>query len=191
MATAPKPHESRQRVDTYADLLRIPEDGKRREILEGVLEVVPSPYRRHQLGLLNLCEKVRAHVRRRKLGEVIIAPFDVVFGPTNVLVPDLIFVSKRNMKVLTEKNISGGVPDLVVEFVSEGSGTRDRVRKRRLYERFGVPHYWIFDPKERCVEELVLEGGRYVQRSVLGEKETFSPLLFPGLKIDLKKIWRD
>ncbi len=179
----------RQKVWTYDDLLKIPWDGKRREILDGVLEVVPAPFIRHQRTLGNLYRPVDAHVRKHKLGEVFFAPVDYVLDPTNVLDPDLIFVSNRRRKLVTEKNISGGVPDLVVEVVSELKPTRDTVRKRAIYERFGVPNVWFLYPGDRILEELVLKRGRYVTRSVVTGNGIFRPAVFPKLAIDLKKIW--
>ena len=70
------------------------------------------------------------------------------------------------------------------------SKKRDRVTKRELSERFGVPHYWMLDPKEEELEENVLDGEEYVRRSRLRGRAKFEPALFPGLVIPLAKIWK-
>ncbi len=45
-----------------------------------------------------------------------------------------------------------GVPDLVVEILSPSTAGRDRTIKLELYERQGVPEYWIVDPDEGVVD---------------------------------------
>ena len=59
-----------------------------------------------------------------------------------------------------------GAPDLVVEVLSTYSLGRDQVTKRHLYERSGVPEYWIVDPHEQTVHALRLSSGRYRARRV-------------------------
>jgi hypothetical protein len=48
-----------------------------------------------------------------------------------------------------------GAPDLVVEIVSPNTANRDRTIRRKLYERQGVPQYWIVDPETVSVEDPV------------------------------------
>jgi Uma2 family endonuclease len=103
------------------------------------------------------------------LGEIYTAPFDVILDPENpdpeILVkPDLLFVSKDRLKIITEDNVQGS-PDLVVEILSPSTAGDDYGRKfqiRRIelveiYEEARVSHYWIIDPAARTlgrVDEL-------------------------------------
>ncbi len=174
---------------TYEDLCRdFPvEDEVDREILDGDLETMPRPPIVHQRASGKLGRILDDYAGKNSLGDVLLK-VDVVLAPEDVLIPDLVFVSKRRRGIVKELHVSGA-PDLVVEVISPGSHARDLVRKRRIYERFGVPNYWIVDPEERRLEELVLESGRYVPRSVFGAEEAFRPAVFPRLRIDLRKIW--
>jgi hypothetical protein len=61
---------------------------------------------------------------------------------------------------------------------------RDRVLKRRTYERCGVPHYWVVDPRRRRLEAWRLEAGRHVVEAVLRGEARFRPSLFPGSRCD-------
>ena len=65
-------------VLTYEDYCALPDDGKRYEIIEGELYVTPSPSRAHQQFAANLLVALKPFVADRGLGEVFIAPFDVI-----------------------------------------------------------------------------------------------------------------
>ena len=102
---------------TYDDYAALPDDGKRYEVIDGELLLVPAPNRRHQYVAMNLTLLLGPFVRLKKLGEIYFAPFDVVLSNTNIVQPDLIFISTERAGVLNEKN-ARGVPDLVVEILS-------------------------------------------------------------------------
>ena len=89
-----------------------------------------------------------------------IAPFDVVLSDTDVVQPDILFVSNERMGIVTEDNIQGA-PDLVIEILSPSTAERDRTFKRSLYARHGVREYWLVDPDARSVEVLVLGEGHF------------------------------
>ena len=173
---------------TYEDYLRLPDDGKRYEILEGVLHVVPSPTTRHQRISRELEFMIYEYVNRHGLGEVFDAPLDIVFSRTSIIQPDLIYVSRERQAVITEKHIAGA-PDLVVEILSPSSSASDRVTKAQVYARYGVPYYWVVDPDKRAVEEFRLERGIYMLIRSWEDEEVFAPEIFPGLNVDLRKIW--
>jgi Uma2 family endonuclease len=60
-------------------------------------------------------------------------------------------------------NIVHGAPDIVVEVLSPETSQYDQVEKKRLYERNGVPEYWILDPKLQTLTLFRLIDGRYVE----------------------------
>ena len=174
---------------TYEDYLRLPEDGKQYEILEGALHVVPSPTVRHQRISRELEFIVIGHVTRYDLGEVFDAPLDIVFSQTSIVQPDLIYVSRERQSIITEKHISGA-PDLVVEIVSPSTSAADKVTKAQIYARYGVPYYWIVDPEKKEVEEFRLERGIYMLVRSREGGEVFEPEIFPGLQVDLRLLWK-
>jgi Uma2 family endonuclease len=80
-------------------------------------------------------------------------------------------------------------PTLVVEIISPSTEQRDRTRKQELYERQGVPHYWLADPVLHTLEAYELRGGRYELIATLAGDAEFRPSLFPGLVIRLAEVW--
>jgi Uma2 family endonuclease len=170
---------------TYDDLLAFPDDGLRRELIDGELIVSPSPKTRHQRILLRLAATLRTHLQEHGGGEVFIAPLDVLFGRRDVVEPDLFFVLDDQQDIITEDNIKG-VPALLIEIVS--NPRLDRVRKRDLYERVGVPEYWIVDPDADRVEVFRLGDASYGKPEILeaGDDLTFAPL--SGLRISVADL---
>ena len=127
-------------VLTYEDYCALPNDGRRYEILEGELFVTPSPSRAHQRLSANLFMILNSHGRDRDLSEVFYAPFDVILEKTSVVVPDLLFVSRDRLGIVTDRGVEGA-PDLIVEILSPGTAHRARLDKAQLYARHGVRRY--------------------------------------------------
>ena len=125
---------------TYDDFCLLPDDGKRREIIEGALYVTPSPLTPHQRVAMRLSIRLGSFVESHQLGELFAAPFDVVFSEYDVVEPDLLFISTARANLLTHKNVQGA-PDLVVEILSESTARVDRSIKLKLYGKFGVDEY--------------------------------------------------
>ncbi len=173
---------------SYEDLQHIPPDRNRYEIVEGELFVTPAPIPLHQRIVLNLSAELRHHVRKHRLGEVFVAPLDVMFTASTVLEPDVVFVSRRRSHIIGEKNLSGP-PDLVVEVLSESSTHLDREIKPKQYALYGVPEFWRFDPDEKSVEIFRLKEGEYELAAKLGFGETITSPLFPGLSLPLSSLW--
>jgi len=174
---------------TYDEYAQMPDDGRRYEVLEGMLHMMtPSPTTRHQRVSGNLYFILRDHVAKHDLGEIFDAPLDVVLSSTNVLQPDLIYVSRARAEIVTEKNIAG-VPDLVVEIISPETASMDRVTKAQIYARAGVPCYWVVDPDRRTIEEFRLERGIYMPVRQWEGEARFAPELFPGLEIELSRVF--
>jgi Uma2 family endonuclease len=148
----------------------------------------PSPRRAHQKAVGNLFAILHAHVRAHDLGEVYVAPFDVILDPRTVVVPDLVFAVRDRLDIVAERGVEGA-PDLLVEVLSPGTARRDRVRKLNAYARHGVRHYWLVDPEAKTVEALELVEGAYRLAAAVGGDDEFRPGVFPGLAIALPDLW--
>ena len=172
---------------TYADYLLTPDD-VRYELIEGELIMAPAPTPMHQLISAYFMAFLVPFVRNHGLGWIFPAPIDVHLSDTNLLQPDIIFVSNERANIIGETNIQGA-PDLVIEIASTRTRTLDRTVKRELYERFGVLEYWMADPVEETVEVLRLENGRFVSVGVYGRSDALTTPLLPGLAIDLNEVF--
>ena len=174
---------------TYEDYCALPGDGLRYEVIEGFLFSEPSPRRAHQQAAANLLLILGPHVREHGLGQIFIAPFDVILSRRTVVVPDLVFVARERAGIVTERGVEGA-PDLIVEILSPGTARRDRVAKLRAYARRDVQHYWLVDAEAQTLEAFELSEGAYRLLAAVGGDEVFRPVLFPGLAIPLPDLWR-
>ena len=151
------------------------------ELIDGEALVVPSPNTRHQDVAGELHILIGNHLKEHGGGRVFIAPYDVLLSETDVVQPDIVFVSDADAKVITEANVRG-TPTWVIEVLSDP--TRDRDLKRRLYERAGVPEYWIVDPDGPTIEIHRLRDGRYREPAVLRPGTPAAAAALPGFAVD-------
>jgi Uma2 family endonuclease len=175
-------------VLTYADYVALPNDGKRYEIHDGELSVTPAPGRKHQRVVLRLAAMLDAHVTSHGLGEVDIAPFDVVLSDPSIVQPNIIFVAADRSTAFSNRGFEGA-PTLMVEVLSRSTARTDRGTKLRLYARHRVPYYWIVDPDGRTIEVYRLAGTGYGRpRRFSGDGLVGLPP-FPGLTLDPVPLW--
>jgi Uma2 family endonuclease len=173
---------------TYEDYLRMPDDGLRREILGGDLYVTPAPTPKHQRAVGNLFRLLAQFVEAQHLGKVFVSPIDVVLSDLDVVQPDIVFVAKDRMNIITEKAIQG-FPDLLVEVSSPSTADVDTGRKMETYARFGVPEYWVADPKSQAVYIYALQEGAYKLHDRSDRVGTVRSRRLPGLEVRIDDLW--
>jgi Uma2 family endonuclease len=174
---------------TYTDYVALDGD-QRYEVIEGELLMAPAPDVQHQDVLGDFWIALRQYVKEKNLGRVYFAPIDVILGEENVVQPDILFIAGERLGIVHRRGIMGR-PDLAVEILSSSSFYRDRYEKRILYERFGIPEYWIVDPANRTIEVFVLEEGEYRLFSCVSEKGTVTSNVIEGFAVELSEIMRE
>ncbi len=141
---------------TVAELDRMPDDGRRYELLSGALVVSPRPTTVHEFVAMRLL-RVLADACPEDL--CVVPEPAVMLGPQTEFDPDLVVVRMDQIggAKFTEP------PLLVVEIRSPSTALIDLNRKKAAYERFGVPSYWILkpDPPQPELTVFELEEGGY------------------------------
>ena len=161
---------------TTDDLEDLPEDGHRRELLDGVLLVSPSPTDIHQIIAMRLgvaledsCPtelqvtqgvEVRISARRSFIPDVLVATDDA---------------ARRRTRVYQPHEVA-----LAVEIVSPTSLSMDRVTKPALYAGAGIPFYW----------RIETDGGIRVHAYKIDpEIEIYRPVGIFETEIDVTEPW--
>jgi Uma2 family endonuclease len=135
---------------TVAELDRMPDDGRRYELLNGALVVSPRPTTIHQFVAMRL---LRALADACPEDLCVVPEPAVMLGQQTEFDPDLVVVRMDQIggAKFTEP------PLLVVEIRSPSTTLIDLNRKKAAYERFGVPSYWILNPDPPQPELTVFE----------------------------------
>jgi Uma2 family endonuclease len=156
------------RLFTVDDLERMPDDGRRYELVDGVLMVSPAPTVPHQVVQLQLGIVLQASCP---------ADLGVVPGPgvrmsdDTELIPDLVVVDKDQ---LTARRVTRA-PLLAVEIQSSSTALFDLNTKKAVYERFSIGSYWIVVPEADQPELIALElrDGRYEEVTHVIGRQSF------------------
>ena len=173
---------------TYEDYRTAPPD-TRHELLDGDLLMVPAPNLKHQRVQRRLGQRLSQFIDERELGEFFFAPCDVVLSDTDVVQPDLLFVSRERQHLLSGGENVRGAPDLVVEILSPATADRDRGYKRALYGNHGVAEYWLIDPTAETIAIHRQRAGTLALMHTLGRDETLRSPLFGGLELRLDDVF--
>jgi Uma2 family endonuclease len=135
------------------DLLRMPDDGWRYELIAGELHRMPPDAMGHGRWGENLAYPLSGHVRRHRLGRVYTnVGFTLVADPATVLGPDISFVrTDREPPIDEQSGFVAMAPDLAVEIPAPSNGAGEIVRTVRISLAAGVRLVWIVDPLSRTV----------------------------------------
>ena len=183
-----------QKKLTAAELLLLPDDGQRHELIDGVHYVTPSPRIPHQVLVGRLFVAIANFLTvHPHLGRVFLSPVDVVMSEHDLVVPDLLYIARDQQSILTEANVQG-VPALVVEVLSPSTRRRDEGIKRRLFDQKGVREYWVADPKAMRVSiwRRANDGSFPIVMTLdaTGGDQLSSPLL-PAFSLSIRELFAD
>jgi Uma2 family endonuclease len=175
---------------TIDDLIALPDDGNTYELIEGELIVSGMPTLTHQRVIANLLYLIQSYLAENPLGAVFPTP-GVIFDRHNSVIPDIVFLTNEQLERVGAESHIRLAPALAVEVVSPGreNARRDRVRKLRVYGKFGVGEYWVADPEARTVEIYrPAEAALTLAATLGGDEELTSPLL-PGFACKASRVF--
>jgi len=178
---------------SYEEFLELTRDNEERyEYIDGEIYLLSSPKTKHQMALTELFglffnwfqgEKCRAFV----------APYDITLRRSleniNVVQPDIMVICDLEEK-LNENDYYMGVPELVVEILSESTRRKDLIKKLDLYMSCGVREYWIVNPLNREVAVYLFEDRDIKNSATFRKSESAQSYVFAGLTAELERIFR-
>lgn len=153
---------------TTDDLDAMPDDGHRRELIDGVLYMPPTPHESHQTMAAFLTVRLSTtcpaelHVTQA---------VEVRISRQRALIPDVMVVDMAAARRYPSKFAPADVV-LAVEIVSPTSRAIDRVLKPALYAEACIPYYWRIEPgRPTVVHTHTLDLGTGLYRST-GEHDS-------------------
>jgi Uma2 family endonuclease len=173
--TTAEPWPAAGQLFTVDDLDRMPDDGRRYELVDGVLVVSPALRVPHQEVLSELLVQLRQACPRSL--SAVAAP-GVRMSDDTELIPDLVVISRDQ---LSGRRVTRP-PQLAVEIQSPSTALFDLNTKKAVYERFSIASYWVVIPDVDQPELIAFElrDGRYEQVAhVTGAKPFRAQRPFP------------
>ncbi len=152
---------------TADDLSALPDDGLRYELVDGVLLVSPAPVPLHQRVVTRLATLL--NLAAPSGYEALVSPVSYRINDTRELQPDVVVVAADQV---TGSRLSAA-PLLVVEVLSPRTKVTDLTLKRHLYERAGVPAYWIIDTEQPSLTVLEIVEGSYSEVALVRGDQPF------------------
>ncbi|HEX6648621.1 MAG TPA: Uma2 family endonuclease [Pyrinomonadaceae bacterium] len=176
-------------IMTAEELMELPDDGFRYELINGELQKMPPPGLPHGRIALRLCVYLGQFVLDHGLGEAFATDtgFKLTSNPDTVLAPDLAFVTNERFAELSKtEGYGAGAPDLAVEVLSPSDRPGKVNKKISRWFSFGTKQVWIVDPKHctvtvyrSTIDTTTFSGSDYLE----------SQDLLPGFRISLEKIF--
>jgi Uma2 family endonuclease len=130
------------------ELLRLPKDGCKHELVDGEIRAGPAGIRHEEVGL-RLILRLAGFVLERRLGKVLGSSAGFRLPSGNVRSPDVSFVAARRFPGDTApEGFAELAPDLAVEILSPEDRPREVLDKVGEYLQAGVRLVWVIDPKQ-------------------------------------------
>ena len=172
---------------TDEQLMALPKDGFKRELLDG--EIVMSPAgSEHGRKIMRFSTALGSHVFQHKLGELFDGQTGFRMKSGGLLSPDISFVSKDRLLGLRQapEGFFEGSPDLAIEFLSRGETRKFIERKVSLYFKNGTRLAWLIDLRREFV--LVYHNPTDVRKLTRGDS-LHGETVIPGFSIGIDAIF--
>lgn len=185
--------ESARKPSTYVDLLALPEE-TRAEVLGGEIVVSPARLPRHSTVQRTLSRFLGGpfdddHGREGPGGWWIFVEVDVQLSPHDVVRPDMTGWRRERLPRPGAARPIEVAPDWICEVLSPATAARDRVAKRGLYGRAGVPWYWLIDPQARVLEALRREGDAWLEVGTYDDTATARIPPFDAIELEVGRLF--
>ncbi len=179
------------RKASYEEFLELTQNSEERyEYIDGEIYLLASPRTAHQMALTELFVFFYNWFQGKKCTPMV-APYDITLKRnqenTNVVQPDIMVICDLEEK-LDENDYYQGVPDLVVEILSEGTRSKDLIKKLDLYMSCDVREYWIVNPLSREVTVYLFEDKNISNNITYRKSEIIQSYIFKGLSVELDRV---
>jgi Uma2 family endonuclease len=179
---------------TVADLLAIPEEHRRHEIVDGVLVEQEAASGRHGMARGRLSRFVAPYDRRSggrwPGGWWFTTGAEIQLSDSQILRPDVTGWRRERLDVLPAEVPIAVTPDWVCEILSKNRGN-DLVKKKRAYHVHQVQHYWIVDPIEETLAVYRWQSDGYVEVLIAERGETVRAEPFDAIELSVDVLFGD
>lgn len=185
---------AKQRMATIADLLAIPEEHRRHEIIDGVLVEKDAASGRHGGAQGRLFRRLGPYDRRPggrwPGGWWFATEVEIQFSDSQIFRPDVAGWRRERLDVLPAEVPITIAPDWVCEILSKNR-RNDLIKKKRAYHLHQVNHYWIIDPSEETLAVYRWQSDGYVELLIAERQETVRAEPFDAIELRVGVLFGD
>jgi len=175
---------------SYEDFLEWCDEDTRAEWVSGEI-IMASPISKRHQDISNFLIKVMGfYIEKHKLGELMVAPFQMKLGDISSREPDLFFVASNHLDRFKDTYLDGPA-DMAVEIISKESINRDRGEKFIEYETFGIPEYWLIDPIRKQADFYRLHQDGFYHPILPDEEGIYHSEAIPGFWLRVPWLWQE
>lgn len=174
---------------TYEQFLEWDGENQHVEWVDGKVVSMPPISGEHSDVATYLITLFTMFLAHHKIGAIKADPFQMKTGPNLPgRAPDILFVAKRHLRRLHPTFLDGPA-DLVVEIISPGSQSVDRVQKFREYQEGGVREYWLIDPARPRAEFYRRGRNGLFRLFPIGPDGIYRSLAMKGFWLKVDWLW--
>jgi prevent-host-death family protein len=178
---------------SYEEFLKLTQDTEERyEYIDGEIYYLASPKTAHQIALAEIFGIFYNWFQGKKCTPLV-APYDITLKRAsekiNIVQPDMMVICDLEER-LDERDYYQGIPALAVEILSEGTRSKDMVKKLDLYMSCGVREYWIVNPMNNEVTVFLFENQKIINNITYRKSESAQSHIFAGLSAELERIFK-
>lgn len=172
---------------TAEELIDLPDDGHRYELVKGVVLTMSPPGEEQGKVSATIIFLLKSFVQPKKLGTVYgETGFKLETDPDTVLAPDAAFIGSERAGTAS-RGYRFGAPDLAVEVISPSERKSKVDQKTVQWLSHGTRAVWLIRPQSRTVEVVLANG----KRTVFTEKdELVDDVIIPGFRVPVAEIFR-
>ena len=169
------------------ELLHLPEDGNKYEVVRGELVVSPGAGVPHERLIVRLAVRLGTHVEAQRLGDVLGSSALYALPTGNKRSPDLSFVRSGRLDAPGISQVFPQLaPDLAVEVVSPSDSPQRVLEKVGEYLEAGVRLVWVIDRQaRRAVVHRALSSAQEISADGMLDGED----VLPGFRCSLADLF--
>ncbi|MDW8306643.1 MAG: Uma2 family endonuclease [Leptospiraceae bacterium] len=169
---------------TREEYLDLEEDGFQYDVINGVMQVAPSPNFEHGSVQGKIFARFDRYLEKNPIARLSLETDVFLPDGGDPLRPDISLILSENLHIV--KTHIHGTPELVCEVLNAATRERDLGVKAERYLKCGVKEYWIADPDNKTLQ--VWYNAKDHWEKVAGVMEFHSKLL-PDLVVTTKEIF--
>ena len=186
---------------TVEEFLTLPDDGIRRELIDGIIYIkvenvddrplgMAAPSLQHQAVSRELTGQLWQFLKGKSC-EVFASPLAIQLSPDfgvdgTVVEPDIVVLCNLSK---FDKNVYNDIPEFVIEILSPTTARTDRTVKLQKYQQSGIKEYWIVDPIKQLVAVHLLIDGKYKIINYTNKDESIPVMVLDGCVINIADVF--